>query len=42
VEAAFIWLRIGTCGHCNEHSGSIKCVEFLDQLSDWFVSYPAS
>jgi hypothetical protein len=33
----FFWLRIGTdselCEHDNEPLGSIKCGEFLDQLS---------
>jgi hypothetical protein len=26
----------GCCGHCNEHSGSVECWEFLNYLrSDW-------
>jgi hypothetical protein len=33
VWSELMWLRIGTvagcCGHGNEPSGSIKCVEFL-------------
>jgi len=33
-----IWLRIGSgavsCERGNEHSGSVKCVEFLDLLKD--------
>jgi hypothetical protein len=31
--AGFIWLRIGNCGG-NEPSGSIKCWQFLEWLSD--------
>jgi hypothetical protein len=30
VWTGFIWLRIGTNGHGNEPSGSIKGGEFLD------------
>jgi hypothetical protein len=32
VWIGLIWFRIGTSGHGNESSGSIKCVEFLELL----------
>jgi hypothetical protein len=36
-----MWLRIGplasSCEHGNEPSGPIKCVKFLDYLSDCYL-----
>jgi hypothetical protein len=41
VWSGFIWFRIGTngslCEHGNEHSGSIKCWEMLEWLSNCWL-----
>jgi hypothetical protein len=33
-----IWLRISSCEHNNEHSGSLKCWKVLELLHSWQAS----
>jgi hypothetical protein len=35
ICTAFIWLRIGSCEHGDEASGSLKVWEFLNQMSGY-------
>jgi hypothetical protein len=39
MQTGFIWIRTGTssgsCEYANETSGSIKCVEYIDQINDY-------
>jgi hypothetical protein len=35
VWTVLIWHKKGTSGHGNELSGSIKCWEILEELSNW-------
>jgi hypothetical protein len=35
VLTGSIWLRIGSCEHGDEHSGSLKCWEVPEWLHNW-------